>query len=106
MTSRIVVILVFCMVLTALAAWAPWITKGFAEKVVIEGFNAEWQYIPDGCGFNCHRCGVKESHRTLFGYAVTIEYACGMLPADSPEYHKTAAIYVSLFGQVHGLPRS
>ena len=92
--------------LLLLVAWAPWITNTSSERVVSERFTAEWQGVSDGCGFNCKGCGIKESQRTLFGVNVKIEYACGMLPSDSPEYHKTDNVFVSFLGTVHGLQKS
>ncbi|TSC92019.1 MAG: hypothetical protein CEN90_134 [Parcubacteria group bacterium Licking1014_17] len=91
------------LVLLLIFVWAPWITKGYAESIVSERFSAKWQGVGDGCGFNCKGCGVKESHRTLFGITVKIEYACGMLPSDSPEYHRIDSVFVSFLGTVHGL---
>jgi hypothetical protein len=35
---------------------------------------------------------------------VTIEYACGLIPADLPEYHQRATSFISPLGTVHGLP--
>ena len=83
--------------------WSPWITKNHAEKIVSEKFIAEWQNVSDGCGLNCYGCGVKNSHRTLFGYSVEIEYACGMVLPDSP--NKTSYVFVSFLSTVHGLPK-
>jgi hypothetical protein len=84
-----------------LLAWSPWITKEYAENSVIEAFEESQIDVADGCGFNCNGCGVNESHRTLFGYSVTIEYACGLLPSDSPEYHQTTTKFVSFIGTIH-----
>jgi len=103
MVNKKIIIASVCIILLILLIWTPWITKEYAEGIVSQRFASEWQGISDGCGFNCNGCGVKDSHRALFGYTVTIEYACGMLPSDSPEYHRTNTIYVSLFGTVHGL---
>jgi hypothetical protein len=36
---------------------------------------------------------------------VTLEYGCGMLPADTPEYHERTLIFVSSLGTVHGIPK-
>ena len=106
MVNKKIIIASVCIILLILLIWAPWITNDFAEKKVIQSFEAVYSDVVDGCGFNCEGCGVKESHRTLFGYTVTIEYACGMLPSDSPEFHRIDTIYVSLFGTVHGIGKS
>jgi len=86
-----------------LFAWSPWITKSYAETKVENVFTSEWEGVMDGCGFNCNGCGITESSRTLFGYSVEIEYACGMLPADTPEYHRQDSIFVSCLGTIHGI---
>ena len=106
MVNKNILILIVSSVLLILIAWSPWITNAYSEKVVSDRFTAEWQGVMDGCGFNCNGCGIKESQRTLFGVNVKIEYACGMLPSDSPEYHKTDTVFVSFFGTVHGLQKS
>ena len=88
-----------CAILTAVFVLAPWITKDYAEETVSGQFSSKWQGVMDGCG-------VKGSYRTFFGYAVEIEYACGLLPSDSPEYHRTEELYVTFIGTIHGLPIS
>ncbi len=85
--------------------WAPWMTKEDATNTVVDRFAAEWRGVMDGCGLNCNGCGAKESHKTLFGVSVTIEYACGMLPSDSPEFHRTETVLLSFLGTVHGMPK-
>jgi hypothetical protein len=84
--------------------WAPWLTREYAERRVVGEFTAAWQGVIDGCGFNCRGCGVKELRRVLTGYVATIEYACGLLPADAPDFHETRRVHVSVFGTVHALP--
>lgn len=96
----LVVILLLC-----LAAWAPWISQDFARQRAEQQFASAWQGVSDGCGFNCKDCGAKGAVKTWFGYQVDLEYACGMLPADTPEYHKTVHAFVSFLGTVHGLPK-
>ena len=87
----------------ALLVWAPWLPAQGAAARVEAGFAAAWQGVADGCGFNCRGCGVTAVRRRLLGYAVEIEYACGMLPVDAHEFHRTDTIYVSPLGTVHGL---
>jgi len=36
---------------------------------------------------------------------VTIEYACGLIPEDLPEYHEHTTAFVSALGTVHGFPK-
>lgn len=86
-----------------LLALSPWVTKNNAKEKALQAFNQEKEEVIDGCGFNCSGCGIKESYKTLFGYKVIIEYACGMLPSDSPEYHQTKIIFVSFLLTVHNL---
>lgn len=84
-----------------LLVWSPWITNTFAHNRVINSFQVSQKDIQDGCGFNCKGCGVIQEKKAVFGYSVTIEYACGLLPSDSPKYHKTATKFVSFLGTVH-----
>ena len=101
MRTSIVAGVAAVVVILTLLGWCPWITEGYAERRVVEVFEESQKDIVDGCGFNCEGCGVKESHKSLFGYSVQIEYACGLLPYDSPEFHQTATIFVSCIGTVH-----
>jgi hypothetical protein len=73
------------------------------ENKVIEEFEEKQAGIVDGCGFNCVGCGVTDSIRTLFGYVVKIEFACGLLPEDSPEYHVNGKYFVSFLGVIVNL---
>ncbi|NQV08336.1 hypothetical protein HQ529_00625 [Candidatus Woesearchaeota archaeon] len=98
-----VLITVFVIVLLVILIWAPWITKNYAENRVSEEFSSKWDGVMDGCGFNCDGCGIKESHRALFGYSVEIEYACGMKISSSEFKNKIDNIFVSFLSTVHGL---
>jgi hypothetical protein len=91
-------------VVLGLLAWAPWLTPTYAEYAVVTSVMSGQDTVADGCGFNCSGCGVRGSDRTVFGYLVTIEYACGVLPCDCYIYHRTSTVWVSCFGTVHGLP--
>lgn len=93
----------FVVILLILLIWAPWLSQGVAETKVVDQFNTAWDGVVDGCGFNCSGCGVTGSERTLLGFNVEIEYACGLIPADSPEYHQVDSAFVSVFGTVTGL---
>ncbi len=88
-----------------LLIWAPWITKSYAEARTTEAFITAWQGVADGCGFSCAGCGIQDARRTVAGYVVTYEYACGLLPYDSPEFHMTGTAFVSPLGTVTGLPK-
>jgi hypothetical protein len=90
-------------IILILIAWSPWITRSYAENKVVEDFEEKWEGIIDGCGFDCIGCGVTDSKRTLFGYVVIAEFACGMLPEDSPEYHVTGKYFVSFLGIIVNL---
>lgn len=92
-------------VLVLAFAWSPWLTQSAAEAQAVAWFNHSWQVVTDGCGTNCRGCGAVSSQRVPFGVRVTLEFACGLLPEDSPEYHQKATGFVSAFGTVHGLPR-
>ena len=105
MYRKTIVWLSIVVLLTALCAWSPWLTPSFAETRAVDAFNKAWQYVADGCGTNCKGCGAISSHRGPFGAFVTIEYACGMILADSPEYHLEVTAFISSFGSVHGIPK-
>ncbi len=102
---RALVLFLILLILAGLAYWSPWISKDFAEKRVETAFTVSWQSVMDGCGINCKGCGAKASRKTGFGYTVQIEYACGLLPEDSPKYHQQSTGFVSFLGTVHGLPK-
>lgn len=85
-------------------AWSPWLTQASAEARAITAFNQGWKLVADGCGTNCNGCGAVSSQRVPFGVLVTLEYACGLLPADLPEYHRQSSAFVSPLYTVHGLP--
>ncbi len=97
-------IAVALIVLVALA-WAPWLPTKVAARQAEEAFTTAWEGVADGCGLNCRGCGVRSVRRLPLGYTVQVEYACGLLPEDTPAYHRSAAAYVSPLGTVHGLPR-
>ena len=84
--------------------WSPWLTVETAGEIAAQEFTAAWQQVTDGCGFNCQGCGVVAVRRLLFGFSVQVEYACGLLPADEPQYHQAARLYVSPLKSVHGVP--
>jgi len=92
------------LLIVGLLAWSPWINEAYAKERAVAEFERVWLNVVDGCGFGCHGCGAIETKRVLFGVQVTLDYACGMLPADSPEYHQQADVFVSFMGKAHGLP--
>lgn len=86
-------------------AWSPWITQELAEQRTEQTLQETWLDVADGCGIDCSGCGAVRSRRAPFGVIVTLEYGCGMIPADTPEYHERATVFVSSFGVLYGLPR-
>ena len=85
-------------------AWAPWESgRGYAAQAEV-AFAAAWEGIVDGCGMDCTNCGARLAVRIPFGYLIDLEFACGMIPADLPEYHQRATVLVTIFGTVHGIP--
>ena len=92
-------------VLVFLCAWSPWLTRASAEVRAVDSFNKAWEFVADGCGTNCVGCGAISSRRVPFGVLVRIEYACGLIPADLPEYHRQSTAFVSALGTVHGVPK-
>jgi hypothetical protein len=106
MVKRIFLLIPIILLLAlALALWAPWMTRLYAEKRAEQAFTASWQGVMDGCGLNCKNCGAKNSQKTWFGYQVKIEYACGLLPEDTAQYHQIRTGFVSFLGTVHGFPK-
>jgi hypothetical protein len=103
MGKAVIVVLVVSLIL--LLAWSPWMTAERAGGLAVRSFVNGWQGVMDGCGVSCKGCGIVGAGKTLFGARVELEYACGMLPADTPEYHLRARGFVSAFGTVHGLPK-
>lgn len=97
--------LCIAVVLIALSAWSPWLTQEFAEARAVDSFNRAWFPVIDGCGTNCKGCGAIKSKRSPFGVEVTLEYGCGLMPADTPAYHERATGFVSAFGTVHKFPK-
>jgi len=104
MLKRFSSIVLVALVPIVIAAWSPWLTQASAESRAVNSFNKAWEFVADGCGTSCKGCGAVSSQRVPFGALVTIDYACGMIPADVPEYHQQATGFVSGFGTVHGLP--
>jgi hypothetical protein len=105
MTKRTTTAVLVVSALLLALLWAPWLTRESAERRIVDQFTAAWRGVIDGCGFSCEGCGVKKLARVLTGYSVSIEYACGLLPHDSPAFHEKRTVHVSLLGTVHGLPR-
>ncbi|NJC95637.1 MAG: hypothetical protein C3F07_05425 [Anaerolineales bacterium] len=92
-------------IIIGLLAWSPWLTQTFAKNRTVAEFNKSWEYVADGCGTYCNGCGAISSRRVPFGFLVTLEYGCGMIPEDTPEYHERGIAFISIFGTVHGLPK-
>lgn len=88
-----------------LLLWAPWLSADAAQQRAVTAFQSAWSGVSDGCGFNCQGCGAVGATRTAFGWRVEVEYACGLLPADLPEYHRRDTLFVSALGTVHGINR-
>jgi hypothetical protein len=87
-----------------LSFWVPWLTQARAEQRAATAFQTSWAGVIDGCGLSCSGCGPVESHWLPFGYSVTLEYACGLIPADTAEYHQRSTGFVPSIGPVFGFP--
>ena len=105
MLRKISSVILVTMALLVICAWSPWLTQASAEARAVDSFNKAWEFVADGCGMNCKGCGAVSSQRVPFGVLVTIDYACGMIPADLPEYHQQTTAFVAALGTVHGLPK-
>ncbi len=97
-------LLVLILILLALFLWSPWISAQYAKERAVAQFERAWLNVADGCGFACHDCGAVAANKVPFGAQVTLEYACGLQPDDSPESHQQADVFVSSLGMVYGLP--
>lgn len=98
MPDRNLILLIAVVIFVVLAAWAPWITKEYAEQRVIDDFESSIRaQIDDGCRISCHECGVKTSSKELFGYNVLIQLECG--PTEGLYSQETK--FVSFLGTVH-----
>jgi len=84
-----------------LAALSPWVTDGFARSRAVAAFEKRWEHTQDGCGLNCKGCGAQNSEKVPFGRKVELEFACGLLPSDSPHDHQKQNVFVSFLGTVH-----
>ena len=105
MLSKPVSTLLIVLAITVLFAWSPWLTEPAAETRALNSFNHAWKSVVDGCGTNCRGCGAVASQRVPFGVLVTVEYVCGLIPADLPEYHLQSTAFVSPLGSVHGFTK-
>lgn len=103
--NRIKFFAIIFVIVFGLFAWSPWIDEPYAKERAVAEFERAWLNVADGCGFYCHGCGAIDVGLYPFGKRVTLEYACGMLPSDTPENHQQADVYVSFIGKVYGLPR-
>jgi hypothetical protein len=96
--------IIFLLLLIGLFAWSPWLTASFTKTRAVDLFNKAWESVADGCGTNCNGCGALSVRRVPFGALVTVEYACGLIPEDSTQYHERAEVFISVFGTAHGFP--
>lgn len=103
-TRKFIFLWAVILALVVTLAWSPWLAGPRVEAIAENAFTRSWQGVVDGCGLDCAGCGVTSSRRALFGAVVEIEYACGLIPADLPEYHQQTTGFVSCFGTVHNLP--
>ena len=90
----------FCLgatVFVVLSYFSPWITEDYAKLAALNGFNLAWREVTDGCGSD----KTYNSTKVPFGRNVDIDYACGLLPYDSPEFHQKTEVFVSFIGTVH-----
>ncbi len=104
MKRKLLLVTIITLTIFALFLWAPWINGAYAKERAVAEFERAWLNVADGCGFACHGCGAAAWKKAPFGADVTLEYACGMIPADSPEYHQQTIVFVSFLGKVYGSP--
>lgn len=105
MRRKLTLIAIITLLVFALLLWSPWIHEQYAKERAVAEFERAWLNVVDGCGFACHGCGAVAAQKVPFGAQVALEYACGLLPADSPENHQQSSVFVSFIGKVYGLPK-
>jgi hypothetical protein len=103
MIRKFLITLALSLMLSALAAWSPWVTPWFAEQTGIVQFNLKWMNVIDGCGFNCEGCGATGYRKAAFGAHVTLQYGCGLIYPGEPL--KSSDIFISFLGTAHGIPK-
>lgn len=104
MKRKLFWVTIITLTIFALLLWAPWINGSYAKERSVADFERTWLNVADGCGFACHGCGAAGWKKAPFGADVTLEYACGELPADSSASHQQTVVFVSFLGKVYGLP--
>ena len=104
MKRKLILVTIIALIIFALLFWATWINGTYAKEHAVSEFERTWLNVADGCGFACHGCGAANWKKVPFGADVTLEYACGELPADSSAYHQQTVVFVSFLGKVYGLP--
>jgi len=105
MKRRMTLIAIITLVVIGIFLWSPWINGAYAKERAVAEFERAWLNVADGCGFACHGCGAAAWKKIPFGAQVTLEFACGMSPADTSTQHQQANVYVSPLGKVYGLPK-
>jgi hypothetical protein len=104
MKRRLSLIMLITLVVISLFLWSPWINEAYAKERAVAEFERAWLNVADGCGFGCHGCGAAAWKKVPFGAQVTLEFTCGMSPADAPAQYQQVNVYVSPLGKVYGLP--
>ena len=97
MNWRYVFRVVVTMLAIVISYFSPWITDNYARHAAITGFNQAWENTTDGCGTD----KALQSVKAPFGRKIDIEYGCGLLPSDSPDYRQKTEVFVSFLGTVH-----
>ena len=92
----------FILLITALAAWSPWITPATASRMAETQFDEAWRGIIDGCGTYGNDLGAKSFRKVPFGAHVTLNYQCGLVAPNEPALQTT--VYVSFVGIAFGYP--
>ncbi len=58
-----------------LVAWAPWISKSYAEKKALEHYASHEGKVKK-CSLDCPTCGINQTSKIPFGYEVDINFRC------------------------------
>ncbi|WP_159887335.1 hypothetical protein [Paenibacillus puerhi] len=83
--------------LVCLLPYSPWITQDVAAAQAARFIASQNTGRTDGCGV----VRVIGSRQAFFGREVTLELACGLLPAGSSGPYSRKTFYVSTLGSVH-----
>ncbi|RXT06569.1 hypothetical protein [Ammoniphilus sp. CFH 90114] len=99
--NKLSMLAVLALVILFFIISSPWLTPSTINSIVASAIESSQEDMVDGCGMDCNGCGVKKVEKVAFGSIAKIEFACGLIPEDLPEYHEEARVFISFLGTVH-----